>query len=285
MRSELKWKAEVNGLRVEAEEIILSSGAIGSPHIMLLSGVGPAAHLKEMGIPLAHDLPGVGQNLRDHPMVYTTWRTRPDYALDGFAPRVQMILRWTAEGSDVRNDLFIFMQSYATDREYRGVGLVDPLGIRMLGSLELELSAGELRLTSSDPDEQPFLDYRYFQHEEDLRRMREVVRLCVGLGEDKSFKDIIESRIEPTDEELASDDSLDAYLMREATTGQHISGTCKMGPASDKMAVVDQHGRVHGMEHLRIVDASIMPDCIRANTNVTTMMIAERVSDFIREGK
>ena len=183
MRSELKWKAEVNGLRVEAEEIILSSGAIGSPHIMLLSGVGPAAHLKEMGIPLAHDLPGVGQNLRDHPMVYTTWPTRPDYALDGFAPRVQMILRWTAEGSDVRNDLLIFMQSYATDREYRGVGLVDPLGIRMLGSLELELSAGELRLTSSDPDEQPFLDYRYFQHEEDLRRMREVVRLGVGLGE------------------------------------------------------------------------------------------------------
>ena len=197
---------------VEAEEIILSCGAIGSPHIMLLSGVGPAAHLKEMGIPLAHDLPGVGQNLRDHPMVYTTWRTRPDYALDGFAPRVQMILRWTAEGSDVRNDLLIFMQSYATDREYRGVGLVDPLGIRMLGSLELELSAGELRLTSSDPDEQPFLDYRYFQHEEDLRRMREVVRLCVGLGEHEGFKDIIESRIEPTDEELASDDSLNALL-------------------------------------------------------------------------
>ena len=72
--------------------------------------------------------------------------------------------------------------------------------------------------------------------------------------------------------------------MREATTGQHISGTCKMGPDSDDMAVVDQYGRVHGMENLRIVDASIMPDCIRANTNVTTMMIAERVSDFIKEG-
>ncbi len=115
--------------------------------------------------------------------------------------------------------------------------------------------------------------------------MREAVRLCVSLGENESFKDIIESRIEPTDEELSSDDTLNAYLMREATTGQHISGTCKMGPASDHLAVVDQHGKVHGMENLRIVDASIMPDCIRANTNVTTMMIAERVCDFIREGK
>jgi choline dehydrogenase len=251
---------------------------------MLLSGVGPAGHLREMGIPITHDLPGVGQNLRDHPMVFTTWQTKPDYPLDGFAPRVQTILRWTAEESDVRNDLLIFMQSYATDRNYRGVGDVPPLGIRMLASLELQLSAGELRLTSSDPDEQPLLNYRYFQHEEDLRRMREAVRLCVRLGQHESFEGIIESRIEPMEDELSSDESLNAYIMREATTGQHISGTCKMGPDSDDMAVVDQYGRVHGMENLRIVDASIMPDCIRANTNVTTMMIAERVSDFIKEG-
>ena len=160
-----------------------------------------------------------------------------------------------------------------------------PLGIRMLASLELQLSAGELRLTSSDPDEQPSLDYRYLQLEEDLRRMREAVRLCVRLGEHEKFEGIIETRIEPTEDELSSDDNLNAYILREATTGQHISGTCKMGPHSDNMAVVDQHGKVHGMENLRIVDASIMPDCIRANTNVTTMMIAERVSAFIREGK
>ncbi len=76
--------------------------------------------------------------------------------------------------------------------------------------------------------------------------------------------------------------ALDDWLMREATTGQHISGTCKMGPSSDPLAVVDQHGRVQGMEGLRVVDASVMPDCIRANTNVTTMMIGERMSDFIK---
>ena len=270
---------------VEGAEIILSSGAIGSPHLMLLSGVGPAAHLQEMGIPVVKDLPGVGQNLRDHPVVFVTWSTKPDHELDGFAPRLQTTLRWTAEGSDLRNDLLIFMVSYATDRAYRGVGDMPPLGIRMMASLELALSSGELRLTSTDPDEQPFLDYRYFSEQEDLRRMREAVRQCVSLGDHQEFNDIIDSRLEPTDEELSSDDNLNTYMIREATTGQHISGTCKMGPDSDDMAVVNQFGRVRGLENLRIVDASIMPDCIRANTNVTTMMIAERVSDFIKDGK
>jgi choline dehydrogenase len=91
--------------------------------------------------------------------------------------------------------------------------------------------------------------------------------------------------VEPTDAELTSDAALDEYLLREVTTGQHISGTCKMGPASDPMAVVDQYGKVHGLQNLRVADASIMPDCIRANTNVTTMMIGERIADFVREGR
>ena len=85
-------------------------------------------------------------------------------------------------------------------------------------------------------------------------------------------------------ETLASDDALDDWVMRNVSTCHHISGTCKMGPESDDMAVVDQYGKVHGLEGLRVVDASIMPDCIRANTNVTTMMIGERVSDFIKQG-
>ena len=88
----------------------------------------------------------------------------------------------------------------------------------------------------------------------------------------------------PSDEELASDDALDAWLLRNVSTTQHISGTCKMGPASDSLAVVDQHCRVYGMAGLRVADASVMPDCIRANTNATTIMIAERVADFIRQG-
>ena len=269
---------------VEGEEIILSAGAIGSPQILMLSGVGLADQLRSVGIPVINDLPGVGQNMRDHPMVYVTWRTKKDHPLDGLAPRSQLALRWTAEGSDLRNDLMLIMQSYATERVNRGGSRMEPLGIRMSAVLDLAVGSGELRLTSSDPSDQPFMDYRYLENEFDRRRMREMVRTAVKLADTEAFKAIIENRIEPTDAELATDDALDEYIRREVTTSQHISCTCKMGRDSDPMAVVDQYGRVRGLEGLRIADASIMPDCIRANTNVTTMMIGERISDFIRQG-
>ena len=270
---------------VEGEEIILSGGAIASPQLLMLSGVGPAAHLGEMGIPVVRDVPGVGRNLRDHPIVYVTWKTREGFELDGFAPRVQFALRYTAEGSELRNDMIIIMNSYATERVNRGGARMEPLGIRMIVGLYLALGAGEMKLTSPDPNVQPFLDYNYLREPFDRQRMREGVHLALKLAEDSEFSGIVEERIEPTDADMESDDALDEWLLREATTGQHISGTCKMGPASDPMAVVDQYGRAHGLEGLRVVDASVMPDCIRANTNVTTMMIGERIADFVRRGR
>jgi choline dehydrogenase len=269
---------------VEGHEIILSAGAIGSPHILLLSGIGPAEQLQQVGIPVVHALPGVGQNLRDHPLVWVTWRTRPDFPLDALAPRMQVCLRYTAEGSELRNDMKISMQSFATERINRGGNRTEAVGVRMTAGIQLALGKGELRLTSADPTVQPFLDYRYLEEAFDRQRLREAIRLCVSLAEHDSFQAIIAERLEPTDADLASDDALDAWLRREVTTSQHISCTCKMGPASDPMAVVDQFGRVYGVSNLRVVDASIMPDCIRANTNVTTMMIGERLADFIRQG-
>lgn len=269
---------------VEGEEIILSSGTIGSAQLLLVSGVGPSEQLTSLDIPLVHALAGVGKNLRDHPFIYITWRTLPEHTLDGLAPRTQLMLRWTAEGSDLWNDLVIIMQSFATERINRGGDRMTPLGIRMSGSLYLATSSGELTLQSADPQVQPLLDYRYLRDELDRRRMRELVRTAVRLAEHPDFEPIILDRIEPTDAELASDEALDAYLLREVTTGQHIVGTCKMGPASDPLAVVDQFGKVHGLDGLRVADASIMPDCVRANTNVTTMMIGERIADFIRRG-
>ncbi|ETX04368.1 MAG: hypothetical protein ETSY2_29200 [Candidatus Entotheonella gemina] len=269
---------------VEGEEIVLSGGSIGSPHMLMLSGVGPAENLREAGVAPVHELPGVGQNLRDHPIVYLAFKTRDSHPLDGLAPRMQVALRYTAEGSHLRNDLQVLMQSFATQRIDRGGDRMTPLGIGMIAVLNLAVGSGEIRLTSTDPHAQPFLDYNYLQDEFDRRRLREVVRLCVRLSEHETFRDIIESRLTPTGADLASDDALDAYLLREAMSGQHISGTCKMGPDSDPMAVVDQFGKVHGLEGLRVADASIMPDCIRANTNVTTMVIGERIADFIRQG-
>jgi choline dehydrogenase len=269
---------------VTGDEIILSAGAIGSPHILMLSGVGPAEQLAPLGIPLVHALPGVGQNLRDHPLVWVTWRTKPDFPLDGMAPRMQVCLRYTAAGSDLRNDMKISMQSFASERINRGGNRMQALGIRMTAGIQLAIGQGELRLTSADPKVQPFLDYRYLEDVFDRQRLREAIRLCLKFAEHESFRDIIAERLEPTDADVASDEALDAWLLREVTTSQHISCTCKMGPSSDPMAVVDQFGRVHGLDGLRVIDASIMPDCVRANTNVTTMMIGERLADCIRQG-
>ena len=270
---------------VDGEEIVLSTGAIGSPQLLMLSGVGPADHLQSLGIPVVAGLPGVGQNLRDHPIVYVTWRTREGFELDGFAPRGQLALRYTAEGSDRRNDMMMVMQSYATQKINLGGSRMEPVGIRIIVGLYLALGSGELRLTSRDVDVPPLLDFNYLEEPFDRQRLREGVHLALELGEHEDFQKIIEERIEPLDSDLVSAVALDDWLIREATTGQHISCTCKMGPASDPMAVVDQHGKVHGLEGLRVVDASIMPDCIRANTNVTTIMIGERVADFMLSGK
>ena len=175
----------------EAEEIILCGGAVGSPQLLLLSGVGPSDHLRDMDIPLVHDLPGVGQNLRDHPIVFVTWRTKPDFPLDGFAPRGQLCLRYTATGSDLRNDMIIIMSNYATERVNRGGDRMDALGIRMTVALYLAKGVGELKLQSTDPNIQPLLDYNYLQEEFDRQRLREGVFVALKLGEHKDFQEIV----------------------------------------------------------------------------------------------
>jgi choline dehydrogenase len=264
---------------------VVSSGAIGSPHLLMLSGVGPAAPLQSVGVNVRHDLPGVGQNLRDHPSATVLLRVageKPDVQ----APAIQVGLRYTVEGSYLRNDMQI--TPILMTSEHRPVQVVISDDDNYLGlscSLQLALGAGELRLTSNDPHVQPFLDYRYLTDPFDRERMRKAIRLAVSMAEGPAFKDLVVERVLPTETDLASDDALDDWLMRNLGTSHHIAGTCKMGPASDPMAVVNQYGRVHGLDGLWVADASIMPDCIRANTNATTIMIGERVADFIKAGK
>ena len=248
----------------------------------MLSGVGPEEQLRSFGIPVVRNLPGVGKNLRDHPYCNVTWRTRDDFVLDPLTPRMQLALRWTATGSNLRNDMQLLMFTYAQDLK---TGTYAPIGTRILAVIDLAIGSGEMRLQSGDPDVQPLLDYRYLKDEFDRSRMREAIRLAVRLGEHPDFKAITVERVEPTAEELRNDDALDEFARANATTAMHISGTCKMGPASDPMAVVDQQGKVRGLRNMRVADASIMPDCIRANTNLTTMMIGERIADFIRQGR
>ena len=270
---------------VEAEQIVVSSGAIASPQLLMLSGIGPSDHLRSFGIPVVLDSPGVGKNLRDHPSAAVIFRAagdRPDLQ----APVIQVGLRYTVEGSPLRNDMQLSAMLMTSEHRPAHIQIDDDLNyIAMGASLQLALGQGELTLQSTDPHQQPFLNYNYYQEEEDLRRMREAIRLGASIGEHPAFKDILIERMMPTDDELASDDALDDWLRRNSGTSHHISGTCKMGPDSDPMAVVDQYLNVRGIEGLRVADASVMPDCIRANTNATTIMIGERLSDFIKEGK
>jgi choline dehydrogenase len=147
------------------------------------------------------------------------------------------------------------------------------------------VGSGELRLLSPDPQAQPLLDYNYLADPFDRQRLREGVRLALTLAEHDDLKAIIGLRLNPTDSDLVSDAALDEWLLRQVTTYSHISGTCKMGPGSDPMAVVDQYGKVHGLEGLRVVDASIMPNLVRAPINPTVLMIGERIAAFIRQGQ
>ena len=270
---------------VEGDEIILSSGAIVSPHLLLLSGVGPAAHIAEFAIPLVRDLPGVGQNLRDHPHATVLYRATGDPP-DTLRPMYQVLNRYTAGGSHLNSDMNMSVNP-VTD-ENRPVHLKVEEGSYYLGfiiGIQLALASGELKLASSDPAVQPAMNYRLLSEQFDRERLRGGVRLAVELAEHPTFQELITDRVAPTDEDLSSDEGLDAWLLRSIRTGDHVSGTCKMGPADDTMAVVDQYGNVHGVQGLRVIDASVMPNCIRANTNATTIMIAEKMADYIKEGK
>ena len=151
--------------------------------------------------------------------------------------------------------------------------------------LELAVSAGELSLNSADPHVQPRLEYLYLLDPWDRRRLKNSIHICIGLMEHKAYRDIVAEILIPTPADLASDRALDAWLLETVTSGPHMSGTCKMGPTSDPMAVVDQHCRVHGLEGLRVVDVSVTPDVVRNNTNATAIMIGEHAADMIKEGR
>src|SRR5262249_1277792 len=241
---------------VAGAHIILSAGAVGSPQLLMLSGVGPAAQLRSLGIPVVQNMPGVGQNLRDHPKVYVTWELNKGYPVEARPARGGALLRCTAPGSDWPNEISINMGAFVTERVPWSEAMsrseaaegVARRRIEMMVALLLPVSTGELRLLSPDPQAQPSLDYNYLADPFDRQRLRVGVRLALTLAEHDGLKELIGPLLEPAAADVASDTALDAWLLRQATTYSHISGTCKMGPGTDPMAVVDQYGKVHGLE-------------------------------------
>jgi predicted dehydrogenase (TIGR03970 family) len=289
-------EAESRGtvFRVEADRVVLSAGAIRSPHLLMLSGIGPADQLQQFGIPTVRHLPGVGQNLWNHLSAQMTFKVKDGISLAAHRDAVHFSLHYTAEGSSAVNDMVLRASPVVDERQERVPGVrtkylpgdFPPEQVaRISCTLGLPDGSGYVRLASADPKIQPSFNYCYLQHPNDIRRVREGLRLAMRLLESDAFKEVADHRILPTDAILADDDALDLWIRQTVGTARHVSGTCKMGPDADPMAVVDQYCRVKGVQGLWAADASVMPRIPRSGgAHATVIMIGERVVDWIAAG-
>ncbi|RFU23198.1 GMC family oxidoreductase [Geodermatophilus marinus] len=298
---------------VRAAEVVLSAGAVGSPHLLLLSGIGPADELRALGIAVVADVPGVGRDLTDHPDVYVTWRPARRLPMPPDLLPLWGALNTTAEGSAVPGDLELLpwlkpfsrvmvhraaagvagalRRPAATLRALRGTSparLLDTARRRddlFVGvALQREDSRGLLRLTTADPRELPRVEYRYLTEPADRRRLREGVRLAAELLRTASLAPLVERRTGLPDAVLADDRELDRWVRAHLATAVHLAGSARMGPDGDPGAVVDQHLRVRGVEGLRVVDTSVMPRVTSRGPAATAVAIGERAAELLTGG-
>ncbi|MGW3284293.1 GMC family oxidoreductase [Streptomyces sp. NPDC001002] len=257
------------------QEVVLSSGTVGSAHLLLLSGVGPRAHLNDIGIDVVRDLPGVGLNLHDHSLSQVAYRpTRPLPPMEHNHGGVIGLTR-TEAGLDGPDLQFLF-----SDIPLYGPALQGPEGMyAVVFSAMLPRSRGSLRLLSSDPAVRPSIDPRYYEDSHDLDVMVEGVRMAREIGRAKAFDDWRAEEVLPAPDMTSAGEIRD-YVRQSLLTYFHPVGTCRIG--DDDTAVVDTNLRVHGVEGLRVADASVMPSVPSANTNATVYAIGERAADLIR---
>ena len=263
---------------VQGDRVVLCAGALKTPHILMLSGVGPRDQLEQNNVPVLVDSPGVGQNLFNHPMGSVSFRVNEDVRLTANAEALRFGLRVTSEPPSHPND--VMLHTLAVWNVMTGE-MVPSGTARIACALELPEGTGWVRLQSGDPAVQPSINYRYLHNENDMRRMRDAVRLACSILESDAYRGISEGRIAPDDDTLTSDDDLDAWIRQTLGSSRHVSGTCRIGPDGDAMAVTDQQCRVRGVNGLWVADSSIMPQVTRANTNATAIMIGERVADWV----
>ncbi|HGE2201874.1 TPA: choline dehydrogenase [Pseudomonas aeruginosa] len=280
-------------------EVLVCSGAIASPQLLQRSGVGPAALLRDLDIPVVHDLPGVGANLQDHLELYqqyackqpvsiypaTKWWNQPAIGAQwlflgkGLGASNQFeaggFIR-TREAFEWPNIQFHFLPVAIN---YNGSKGVQEHGFQAhMGSMRSP-SRGRIHLKSRDPRQHPSILFNYMSHEQDWQEFRDGIRLTREIMNQPALDPYRGRELSPG-VSVQSDAELDEFIRNHAETAFHPSCSCKMG--SDDMAVVDGQGRVHGMEGLRVVDASIMPLIITGNLNATTIMMAEKIADRIR---
>jgi choline dehydrogenase len=282
-------------------EVILAAGAINSPQLLMLSGIGAADELGLHGLTVVADLPGVGRNLQDHLEIYVQHAcTRPISLYSTQKPwnKLRIGLEWIlfhrGLGASSHFEAGAFIRSRAgvehPDLQYHFL----PIAVNYDGSNPQQThgfqahvgpmrptSAGSVSLRSADPREPPSMLFNYMATEGDRQEMRAAVRLTRELFAQRAFDPYLGPELAPG-AEVESDAEIDAFVRARAESAYHPSCSCKMGPESDPSAVVDGECRVHGVEGLRVVDASIMPSIASGNLNAPTIMLAEKAADLIR---
>src|SRR5579863_3678887 len=269
---------------IRARRVTLSAGAINSPAILMRSGIGARAELEALGIKSVVDQPAVGRNLIDHVLVPVVANPTPGVAHDSQVTN-PVGIRYTASGSDEFNDMQMYVATLFDKSLWIGSELGLPIpSIALLAGLQRPRARGRVSLRSADADVPPRIDLNYFGHPEDMRRMVDGVRLAWRLMNSARFAPYVKDFVGITREIVDSDSAAADFVRSNCGTIYHPTTTAKMGPDSDQEAVVDQYCRVRGVEGLRVVDASVMPNIVRANTNLTCIMIGERVADWMRAG-
>ena len=283
-------------------EIVLSGGSVNSPQLLQLSGVGPAGLLKDIGVPVHHELAGVGENLRDHFVLRMVARIKTMKTINqrvkglplmsealkyftgqpsvlGLSPTLVYIF-WKSDPTLDNGDLQISFTP-ASYKEGVQSQLDDFPGVTVAPWVQRPESIGYIRAKSADPFEAPAIQPNYFSHETDRRLSLAGMRIARDLMQTPEFAPHVEREELPGPDVNTEDEMLD-YYCQNATTTFHLMGTCRMGPESDPTSVVDDQLRVRGLEGLRVADASIMPTMPSANTNAATIMIGEKCADYIR---
>lgn len=277
------WNRRVRGLEVErfgvvkelpAERVVLSAGAIATPGILLRSGIGASADVARLGVEQVFESPGVGARLLDHPGLAVFWAPRAAGLSDLEMPLVQTVCRFTSEGSECPNDMFLQAGSFLPIPRLplRGVTIATQVG--------KPRGHGTLRFTSARPDANPRIATNLLGDEEDRRRAREGLRWLGRLSRTKAISSIARL-VYPSRSPFDAAGEFTGTLEQITGSGYHPCGTAPMGPDSDPRAVTDGRGRVRGVEGLFVADASLMPTITSSNTNLPTLMIGERMSAFL----
>ncbi len=296
---EIQRRGNVKTIKAR-REVILAASSINSPKLLLLSGIGPAAHLAEHGIDVVANRPGVGKNLQDHLELYLQVACSQPITLYrhwNLFSKAWIGAQWlfTKTGLGTSNQF----ESAAFIRSKAGVDYPDiqyhflPIAIRYDGKVAAEghgfqahvgpmrsSSRGEVTLESADPKSPPRILFNYMSHEKDWEDFRNCIRLTREIFAQDAMKPFVKYEIQPGDH-VQSDDELDDFISQHEESAYHPCGTCKMGDAEDPFAVVDPECRVIGVDGLRVADSSIFPRITNGNLNAPSIMVGEKASDHI----